>query len=86
MRQMKDYKRQKKDFEDQYNELSKKTRHHNDHLRIIDAWFTQLLDEIRILARQTLPTPPPSATATAGMLATLRSRVVTCREAILSMR
>ncbi|KAK1808788.1 E3 ubiquitin-protein ligase bre1 [Friedmanniomyces endolithicus] len=66
MRQMKDYKRQKKDFEDQYNELSKKTRHHNDHLRIIDAWFTQLLDEIRILARQTLPTPPPSATATAG--------------------
>ncbi|TKA46029.1 hypothetical protein B0A54_02835 [Friedmanniomyces endolithicus] len=74
MRQMKDYKRQKKDFEDQYNELSKKTRHHNDHLRIIDAWFTQLLDEIRILARQTLPTPPPSATATAGMLATLRPR------------
>ncbi|TKA73479.1 hypothetical protein B0A55_05942, partial [Friedmanniomyces simplex] len=66
MRQMKEYRRQKKDFEDQFTELSKKTRHHNDHLRIIDAWFTQLLDELRVLAGQTLPTPPPSATATTG--------------------
>jgi E3 ubiquitin-protein ligase BRE1 len=67
LRQMKEYKRQKKDAEDQYNDLQKKTRWHDDHLRTIDAWFAQLLDEVRVLASETLPTPPPSASSTAGM-------------------
>lgn len=64
---MKEYKRQRKDFEDQYTTLSKKCQYHDDHLRIIDAWFAQLLDEVRILASQALPTPPASATPVAGM-------------------
>lgn len=58
MRQMKEYKRQKKDFEDQYNSLLAKCRFHDEHLRTIDAWFSQLLDEIRTRARQSLPDPP----------------------------
>jgi E3 ubiquitin-protein ligase BRE1 len=67
LRQMKEYKRQKKDAEDQYSELQKKTRWHDDHLRTIDAWFAQLLDEVRVIASEVLPTPPPSASSTTGM-------------------
>ena len=65
MRQMKEYKRQKKDFEDQYTKLKAKCVYHDDHLRTIDAWFVQLLDQVRLYA-QTLPTPPPSATSATG--------------------
>ncbi|KAK4975045.1 E3 ubiquitin-protein ligase bre1 [Elasticomyces elasticus] len=65
MRQMKEYKRQKKDAEDQVTELKHKTKHHNDRLRIVDAWFAQFLDEIRTLASQAFPTPasnnPPAS-------------------------
>ena len=67
MRQMKEYKRQRKDFEEQVNDLQKKCQFHDDHLRTIDAWFAQLLDEVRVLASQMLPTPPPSASTTDGM-------------------
>ncbi|KAK4543143.1 hypothetical protein LTR36_005921 [Oleoguttula mirabilis] len=66
MRQMKEYKRQKKDYEDSYNDLVKKCKYHDDHLRTIDAWFAQLLDEVRVLAGQAIPTPPPSATFISG--------------------
>ncbi|KAK3717232.1 E3 ubiquitin-protein ligase bre1 [Vermiconidia calcicola] len=66
MRQMKDYKRQRKDFEEQVTELQKKCQYHDDHLRTIDAWFAQLLDEVRVLATQMLPSPPPSASSTSG--------------------
>ncbi len=67
MRQMKEYKRQRKDFEEQVNDLQKKCQYHDDHLRTIDAWFAQLLDEVRVLTAQMLPTPPPSASSTTGM-------------------
>ena len=67
-RQMKEYKRQKKDAEDQLAELRKKSAYHNDHLRIIDAWFAQLLDEIRTLASRSLPSPSPSAISPTGMI------------------
>jgi E3 ubiquitin-protein ligase BRE1 len=61
MRQMKEYKRQRKDLEEQLADLQKKCQFHNDHLRVIDAWFSQLLDEVRTFVSETLPTPPPSA-------------------------
>lgn len=67
MRQMKEYRRQKKDAEEQLAELHKTSQYHNDHLRTVDAWFSQLLDEVRVLASEILPTPPPSATSTTGM-------------------
>lgn len=56
---MKEYKRQKRDLEDQNADLLKRCEFHNDHLRTIDAWFAQLLDEIRVKASETLP---PKAT------------------------
>lgn len=57
---MKEYKRQKKEFEERVFDYQKKCQHHDDHLRVIDAWFSQLLDEVRVLAQQSLPAPSDS--------------------------
>ena len=67
LRQMKEYKRQKKDADDQLADLHKKTKYHNDHLRTIDAWFAQLLDEVRVLASESLAPPSLDATTSIGM-------------------
>lgn len=68
---MKDYKRQKRDFEAQLRDLQKKCQYHDDHLRTIDAWWAQLLDEVRVLSGEMLPTPPPSDSSPSGMLAVI---------------
>ena len=77
MRQMKDYKRQRSSLDEQLSEARAKARFHDDHLRILDAWFSQVLDELRVLARRLLPTSPPSAASTAGMHSTLHTAFVT---------
>lgn len=41
-RQMQEYKREKTSLEAKLKEMSKATAYHNDHLRIIDAWFNQV--------------------------------------------
>ncbi|KAI9693484.1 MAG: E3 ubiquitin-protein ligase bre1 [Bogoriella megaspora] len=51
LRQMKEYKREKSLIEQTVAEMSKRSMYHDDHLRIIDNWFTQLLDEIVIMAK-----------------------------------
>lgn len=67
LRQMKEYKRLRKDLEQQVTDLQEKRQYHDDHLRTIDAWFAQLLDEVRLVARQLLPTSPSSANTASGM-------------------
>lgn len=42
MRQMREYKREKATLESQLSELEKQSQHHDDHLRIMDAWFDQV--------------------------------------------
>jgi len=49
IRQMREYKREKERLESQLSELEKSSKHYQDHLLIIDAWFGQMIDEIRIL-------------------------------------
>ncbi|KAJ6134192.1 hypothetical protein N7523_000514 [Penicillium sp. IBT 18751x] len=49
MRQMHEYKREKQTLESRLNQMSKKAAHYNDHLRVIDSWFNQLIDEMKIL-------------------------------------
>ncbi|PGH03259.1 hypothetical protein AJ80_08725 [Polytolypa hystricis UAMH7299] len=49
MRQMQEYRREKTTLESRLKELTKKTAYHDDHLRIIDVWFKQLIDEINVL-------------------------------------
>jgi len=54
-RQMLEYKRDKATLETRLAELSKKAAHHDDHLRIVDAWWLQLVDEISVLVRGAVP-------------------------------
>ncbi|KAJ5826149.1 hypothetical protein N7474_003287 [Penicillium riverlandense] len=49
LRQMHEYRREKSTLESRLNQMSKNTAHHNDHLRVIDAWFNQLIDETKLL-------------------------------------
>ncbi|CAK42265.1 uncharacterized protein An15g00950, partial [Aspergillus niger] len=48
-RQMQEYKREKVSLEAKLKEMSKATAYHNDHLRIIDTWYKQLVDEVKLL-------------------------------------
>ncbi|PUU80507.1 BRE1 E3 ubiquitin ligase-domain-containing protein [Tuber borchii] len=49
-RQMMEYKRERNMLESRVEELDKRSTYHDDHLRVIDAWWAQLLDEVRSLA------------------------------------
>jgi E3 ubiquitin-protein ligase BRE1 len=42
LRQMREFKREKATVESQLNELEGRSKYHDDHLRIIDAWFDQV--------------------------------------------
>ncbi|KAK6521680.1 hypothetical protein TWF506_001888 [Arthrobotrys conoides] len=48
-RQMKAYKREKELTETRLEELQKRCIYHDDHIRVIDIWLDQLLDEVRIM-------------------------------------
>ncbi|KAI0180314.1 ubiquitin ligase protein BRE1 [Hypoxylon sp. FL1284] len=48
-RQMLEYKREKLTLEGQLDETRKRSTHHDDHLRIVDNWWMQLLQEIELL-------------------------------------
>ncbi|EXJ79613.1 E3 ubiquitin-protein ligase BRE1 [Capronia epimyces CBS 606.96] len=50
-RQMQEYRREKNTLESQLKEMRKKARYHDDHLRIIDAWFQQVIDEVKVMAK-----------------------------------
>ncbi|KAK5047991.1 hypothetical protein LTR84_006181 [Exophiala bonariae] len=50
-RQMQEYRREKNTLETQLKEMRKKTRYHDDHLRIIDSWFQQVVDEIKLVSK-----------------------------------
>ncbi|KAJ5139294.1 uncharacterized protein N7515_004142 [Penicillium bovifimosum] len=54
LRQMQEYKREKSSLEARLSQMSKAATFHNDHLRVIDAWFRQLIDEMKLL----LGSPP----------------------------
>ncbi|KAI9762349.1 MAG: prephenate dehydratase [Chaenotheca gracillima] len=49
LRQMQEYKRERNDLEARLNEQKKRALYHDDHLRVIDAWWRQLLDEVKVL-------------------------------------
>jgi E3 ubiquitin-protein ligase BRE1 len=49
MRQMYEYKREKQTLESRLSQMSKTATHYNDHLRVIDSWFNQLIDEVKVL-------------------------------------
>lgn len=59
-RQMNDYKRQAATFETRVEELLKRSTYHDDHIRIIDAWLLQLIQEIELLCEGKISTKPGS--------------------------
>ncbi|KAF2128631.1 E3 ubiquitin-protein ligase-like protein bre1 [Dothidotthia symphoricarpi CBS 119687] len=71
LRQMREYKREKNTIESQLNELESRSKHHDDHLRILDIWFDQLLDEIKLLAGEKLPAPSGDSTSSRTVPETL---------------
>ncbi|KAI1819257.1 E3 ubiquitin-protein ligase-like protein [Xylaria intraflava] len=52
---MLEYKREKTTLEARLEELDKQSTYHDDHIRIIDAWWVQLLQEISVLASGNVP-------------------------------
>ncbi|KAG6031540.1 E3 ubiquitin-protein ligase bre1 [Claviceps citrina] len=63
-RQMQEYSRKAATAESRLEELHKRCVHHDDHLRIIDAWWRQLLEEVELLAESqisdsTVTSDPP---------------------------
>ncbi|KAK6362155.1 hypothetical protein TWF730_005852 [Orbilia blumenaviensis] len=55
-RQMRAYKREKELTEARLEELQKRCIFHDDHVRVIDAWMDQMLDDVRILVDEDLAT------------------------------
>lgn len=54
-RQMLEYKREKATLETQLKDIRKRSLDHDDHLRIVDAWWEQFLDEIKLLVEDEIP-------------------------------
>ncbi|KAI8634842.1 E3 ubiquitin-protein ligase-like protein [Xylariaceae sp. FL1651] len=54
-RQMLEYKREKATLEARLEELDKRCTHHDDHIRVIDAWWIQVLQEVALLANGIVP-------------------------------
>ncbi|KAI2468554.1 hypothetical protein F4781DRAFT_263725 [Annulohypoxylon bovei var. microspora] len=54
-RQMLEYKREKNTLEAHLDEAHKLSVHHDDHIRVVDNWWLQLLQEIGLLVDGTIP-------------------------------
>ncbi|CEI38817.1 unnamed protein product [Fusarium venenatum] len=59
-RQMQEYSRKASTYESRLEELHKRSVHHDDHLRIIDAWWRQVLDEMELLTKSDVTSPTAS--------------------------
>ncbi|KAJ4337573.1 E3 ubiquitin-protein ligase bre1 [Didymella glomerata] len=65
---MREYKREKATLEAQLNDVEARSRYHDDELRTIDAWFDQLVDEIKILSGERLSGDSSSREVPAALL------------------
>jgi len=68
---MREFKREKATVESQLNELEGRSKYHDDHLRTIDAWFDQLIDEIKLLGAEKLPASSGDSDASQSVPAAL---------------
>jgi len=55
---MREYKREKTALESQVSDLNRRATFHDDHVKLIDAWFAQLIDEISVMVVGIVPTTP----------------------------
>ncbi|KAF1813550.1 BRE1-domain-containing protein [Eremomyces bilateralis CBS 781.70] len=68
LRQMREYKREKSYLENQLTDLEKRCTYHDDHLRIINAWFSQMIDELRVVVQNA---PAPESPESSAFLSSL---------------
>ncbi|KAI0537317.1 ubiquitin ligase protein BRE1 [Xylaria digitata] len=54
-RQMLEYKREKGTLEARLEELDKRSTYYDDHIRVMDGWWTQLLQEVSLLVNGSVP-------------------------------
>lgn len=54
-RQMQEYKRSCSAMETRLEELQRRGIHHDDHLRVVDAWWIQLLQELALIVDRQVP-------------------------------
>jgi E3 ubiquitin-protein ligase BRE1 len=47
---MHEYRKEKQILDEQLKQVEKKALYHDDHLRIIDAWFKEMIDEVKVMA------------------------------------
>ncbi|KAH0494107.1 hypothetical protein TgHK011_000740 [Trichoderma gracile] len=55
-RQMQEYSRKAATAEARLEELHKRSVHHDDHIRIVDAWWRQMLEELELLVESAVST------------------------------
>ncbi|QUC19457.1 uncharacterized protein UV8b_03698 [Ustilaginoidea virens] len=60
-RQMQEYSRKAATAESRLEELHKRCVHHDDHLKIIDAWWRQLLQELEVVAQSQMSDDPATS-------------------------
>ena len=48
---MQDYKRRAAQSQESLDKLQRSARYHDDHLRVVDIWWDQLLDEVRVVTQ-----------------------------------
>ena len=60
LRRMKESQRDTKTAKEELETERQKARNHDEHLRVVDGWFSQLVDEISIICRQTPSAQRPS--------------------------
>jgi E3 ubiquitin-protein ligase BRE1 len=53
---MNEYKREVATLDTELKDIRKRAVDHDDHLRVVDAWWTQLLDEVTLLTKNVAPT------------------------------
>ena len=54
-RQMQEYKRSCSAMETRLEELQRRSVRHDDHLRVVDAWWIQLLQELTLIVDRQVP-------------------------------
>ncbi|KAI5296201.1 E3 ubiquitin-protein ligase bre1 [Ascosphaera acerosa] len=70
LRQMHEYKRERNTLEARVKELEKSAAFHDEHLRVIDAWLKQLIDEVRVMLHHTTDMPSDQGDSSASTFPT----------------
>lgn len=76
---MQEYSRKAATAESRLEELHKRAVYHDDHIRVVDAWWRQVIEEIELLVDASVPADASnSGKNTTAPLQTLISLLTVC--------